>query len=114
LFARAHPAHRWLESLAARHHQHQTEAVVVVAIAGLIVIPVRRQQIAAVVVVPATTPKHAVASYRTAAFSGVCAVIPHGFNLPAKLKKFSDRFAALLFSLPCLICTSRFMVFEKG
>jgi len=30
-----------------------------------------------------------VASYRTAAFSGVCAVIPHGFNLPAKLKKFS-------------------------
>jgi hypothetical protein len=51
------------------------------------VIPVRRQQIRAVVVVPRTTPKHAVASYRTASSTGVCAVIPHGFNLPAKLKK---------------------------
>jgi hypothetical protein len=86
LFARAHAAHRWLKSLAARHHHDNTEAVVVVAITGLIVITVRRQQIRAVVVVPATTPKHAVASYRTASSTGVCAVIPRDINLPAKLK----------------------------
>jgi hypothetical protein len=114
LLARAHAAHRWLKSLAARHHQHTTEAVVVVAITGLIVIPVRRQQISAVVVVPATTPKHAVASYRTASFSGVCAVIPHGINLPVEFKKISARCAALIFSLPCLLCKSRFMAFERG
>jgi len=67
-----------------RDHNDTTEPVVVVAITGLIVIPIRRQQIRAVVVVPATTPKHAVASRRTASSTGVCAGIPPGFNLSAK------------------------------
>jgi len=75
---------RWLPSLAPGRHQHDTEPVVVVPIVGCVAIAVGREQIATLVVVPGPATQDTVPSYRTASFAGVCRMIPHALNLPAK------------------------------